>query len=185
MHGGHDVDHRCAGVMHQGAAFIHARDRFGDQHFDLAGGRRAALRERPHLAGDHGEAEPGLAGAGGLDGGTDADGGERSGAALRGANEVIQLLVDKGEKDRADRYLYNQPEEPRSTTEGYLGLTRENVQVRYQPAQPARPDDEILSIAIVNYHYRFLSPWLTETFVNPRPVIVTAPMAYQAVSLSR
>src|SRR6266446_5834101 len=47
--------------------------------------------------------------------------------------------------------LYNQTDEPRMTTPGYLGLTRANVQVRYQPATAERPDDETLSVAIVNY----------------------------------
>jgi hypothetical protein len=37
-----------------------------------------------------------------------------------------------------------------------------------------------LTVSIVNYNYRFMSPWLTETFVNPRPVVITAPMAYQS-----
>ena len=84
----------------------------------------------------------------------------------------------------ANLILYNQTDEPRTATEGYLGLTRGNVQVRYQPALPERPDDEVLSVAIVNYHYRFLSPWVAPTFVNPRPVAITAPMAYQAASVS-
>jgi hypothetical protein len=79
----------------------------------------------------------------------------------------------------ANLILYGQPSEPRTASDTYLGLTRENVQVRYSPALPARPDDEILSVAIVNYHYRFMSPWLTETFVSPRPILMSAPMAYQ------
>ena len=41
----------------------------------------------------------------------------------------------------ANLILYNQSEEPRTTTDGYLGLTRANVQVRYQPPAPSRPDD--------------------------------------------
>jgi hypothetical protein len=80
----------------------------------------------------------------------------------------------------ANLILYDQPDEPRSSRDGYLGLTRANVQVRYQPSLPARPDDERLTVAIVNFHYHFLSPWLTETFVNPRPVMIAAPMAYRA-----
>jgi hypothetical protein len=79
----------------------------------------------------------------------------------------------------ASLVLYNRPEEPRMATEGYLGLKRENVQVRYQPAIPARPDDETLSVTIVNYRYHFMSPWLGEAFVNPRPVLISAPMAYR------
>ena len=79
----------------------------------------------------------------------------------------------------ANLILYDQAEEPRSAREGYLGLTRANVQVRYQPGLPARPDDEMLSVAIVNFHYRFLSPWLPQGFLNPRPVMISAPMAYR------
>ena len=80
----------------------------------------------------------------------------------------------------ANLILYDQPEEPRSSRDGYLGLTRANVQVRYQPPLAARPDDEGLTVSIVNFHYHFLSPWLTQTFVSPRPVMMAAPMAYQA-----
>lgn len=86
----------------------------------------------------------------------------------------------------ASLVLYDTPEEPRSATEGYLGLTRENVRVTYQPASPQRPDDETLSVAILNYKYHFVTPFLTqgigETFVNPRPVMITAPMAYRTAA---
>ena len=74
--------------------------------------------------------------------------------------------------------LYNQPEEPRSATAGYLGLTHDNVQVRYRPATPQRPDDATLSVAIVNYQYHFFSPWFSRAFVNPRPVLISAPIAH-------
>jgi Flp pilus assembly protein TadG len=83
----------------------------------------------------------------------------------------------------ANLILYDQTEAPRATTPGYLGLTRENVQVRYQRATVGHPDDEVLSVAIVNYRYRFLSPWITQTFVNPRPVSITSSMAYKAAGL--
>ena len=83
----------------------------------------------------------------------------------------------------ANLILYDQPEEPRSTRDGYFGLTRSDVQVRYQPPMPSRPDDETISVAIVNFHYHFLSPWLPEGFVNPRPVMISAPMAYRASAL--
>ena len=79
----------------------------------------------------------------------------------------------------ANRVLYRQTEEPASTADAYLGLARANVQVRYSPAPAERPDDEVLSVAIVDYHYHFLSPWVTENLVNPRPVFITAPMAYR------
>lgn len=85
----------------------------------------------------------------------------------------------------ANLVLYNQPDEPRTATGSYLGLTRENLQVRYQPATAARPDDETLSVAVVNYRYRFMSPWIGQAFVNPHPVLISAPMAYRETASSR
>jgi hypothetical protein len=82
----------------------------------------------------------------------------------------------------ANLILYDQLDEPRSSRDGYLGLTRANVQVRYQPPLPSRPDDEGLSVAIVDFHYRFMSPWLPQNFVNPRPVMISAPMAYRSTA---
>jgi hypothetical protein len=72
--------------------------------------------------------------------------------------------------------LYNQTHEPRSTTAGFLGMNRDNVQIRYQQASAERPDDATLSVAIVNYQHHFFSPWLSRPFVNPRPVFISAPM---------
>ncbi len=104
---------------------------------------------------------------------------ERVRAAMRWG--VVRPWDGTGEQV-ANLILYNQSEEPRAAREGYLGLTRENVQVRYAPAVPARPDDERLTVAIVNYHYRFMSPWVAQGFINPRPVMMSAPMAYRAVA---
>lgn len=61
--------------------------------------------------------------------------------------------------------------------QGFLGMTRANVQVRYQAASPERPDDEMLSVAIVNYESHFFSPWIARKIVSPRPVLISAPMA--------
>jgi len=82
----------------------------------------------------------------------------------------------------ANLILYNQTDEPRSARDGFLGLTRENVQVLYAPPVPARPGDERLTVSIVNYHYHFMSPWVTKVFVNPRPVLISAPMAFRAAA---
>jgi hypothetical protein len=80
--------------------------------------------------------------------------------------------------------LYNQTEEPRMTTSSFLGLKPENVVVRYQPATPERPDDEIISVSIVNFQSQFFSPWIARTLVSPRPVSITAPMAYRTPATS-
>jgi hypothetical protein len=77
----------------------------------------------------------------------------------------------------ASLILYDQPDEPRMSRAGFLGLTRANVQVRYQPATAERPDDQMLSVAIVNYESHFFSPWIAKTIVSPRPVLISAPMA--------
>ena len=77
----------------------------------------------------------------------------------------------------ANLILYNQIDEPRATRDAFLGLIRANVQVRFQPATTERPDDEMLSVAIVNYQSHFFSPWIARTVISPRPIFVSAPMA--------
>jgi hypothetical protein len=81
----------------------------------------------------------------------------------------------------ANLILYHQPDEPRTATATYLGLTRANVQVRYRRPTPERPDDETITAAIVNYESHFFSPWIAKTIVSPRPVLVSAPMARTTV----
>ncbi len=81
----------------------------------------------------------------------------------------------------ANLILYNQPDEPKTTTTAFLGLTRSNVQVQLRTATPERPDDEMLSVAIVNYEYHFFSPWLTKSIMSPRPVAVSVPCAMLAI----
>jgi hypothetical protein len=72
--------------------------------------------------------------------------------------------------------LYGSTEEPRRTTPGYLGMTRSNVQVSYQPSTAEHPDDEILRVSIVNFESHVISPWATKVLVSPRPVMIAAPM---------
>ena len=74
----------------------------------------------------------------------------------------------------ANFVMYRQPEDAR--TAPFLGLERRNVVVRYENP-PDRPDDERITIAIVNYESHFFSPWIAKTVVSPRPVFVSAPMA--------
>jgi hypothetical protein len=73
--------------------------------------------------------------------------------------------------------LYNSLEGPLREAPGFLGMTRENVHVRYQPPTPERPDDEMVSVAIVNYESHFFTPWIARTIVSPRPILISAPMA--------
>src|SRR5262249_25448992 len=55
----------------------------------------------------------------------------------------------------ANLVLYHQTEEPKSATPGFLGLTRANVQVRHRAPSVDRPDDETISVAIVNFESHF------------------------------
>lgn len=80
----------------------------------------------------------------------------------------------------ANMVLYDQPSPPRGGSDTFLGLTRANVQVRYSAASVQRPDDETITVAIVNYQSHFFSPWIGKTIVSPRPVLVSAPMSAKA-----
>ena len=53
--------------------------------------------------------------------------------------------------------LYNQTDAPRGDTPAFLGMQRENVVVRHV-APSERPDDETLSVTIVNFRPQFFSP---------------------------
>lgn len=78
-----------------------------------------------------------------------------------------------------NRVLYNQTEAPRGNAAAFLGLRPENVVVRHQAPTPERPDDETLSVTIVNFQSQFFSPWLAPMVVSPRAVSIAAPMAYR------
>ncbi len=85
----------------------------------------------------------------------------------------------QGEQPIANLVLYNKESEPAAATEGYLGLKPENVRVTHKVATPDRPDDDFLSVSIVNYQSHFFSPWIARVLVSPRPVLVTAPLSTQ------
>jgi len=77
--------------------------------------------------------------------------------------------------------LYNQTEAPRGDPPAFLGMQRENVVVRHV-APSERPDDETLSVTIVNFRPQFFSPWLAGALVSPRAVSITSPMATRTAS---
>jgi hypothetical protein len=96
---------------------------------------------------------------------------------VRGAVRWGVLHPYQGPDQVTNLVLYNQTDEPLRTIPGYLGMTPANVQVRYQAPTAEQPDDEILSVAIVNFESHFYSPWIGHALVSPRPVLVSAPMA--------
>jgi hypothetical protein len=75
--------------------------------------------------------------------------------------------------------LYGQQEEPHVARAGFLGMKRENVKIRYQPPTAERPDDETLTVQIVNFECHFFSPVIGKTLVNPRPVMISAPVSFK------
>ena len=88
--------------------------------------------------------------------------------AWQGPDPVVNLV------------LYHQLEEPRPAPASFLGLKRENVVVSYRPPSTERPDDEALTVSIVNFETHLYSPWIAGALVSQRPVLVSSPMAYKA-----
>jgi TadE-like protein len=75
--------------------------------------------------------------------------------------------------------VYGEQVAPRGVPEGYLGLKPANVRIRYQESTPERPDDETLTVEIVNFECHFFSPVIGKTLVNPRPVKISAPVSFK------
>jgi hypothetical protein len=80
----------------------------------------------------------------------------------------------------ANFVLYGEPVAPTPPVTEFLGLKRENVEVRYRPSTLELPDDDVLSVAIVDFVPHYFSPWIGQTLVSARPVIVAAPMSHRA-----
>jgi hypothetical protein len=75
--------------------------------------------------------------------------------------------------------VYGEQVAPRVAGPGFLGLKPENVRVRYQEPTAERPDDETLTVEIVNFECHFFSPVIGKTLVNPRPVRISAPVSFK------
>ncbi len=73
--------------------------------------------------------------------------------------------------------LYAQTQEPARAQPGFLGMTPANVRVTFHPATPDRPDDQTISVAIINFQSHLYSPFLARALTSPRPVSFTMPMA--------
>jgi hypothetical protein len=100
----------------------------------------------------------------------------------RGAVRWGSVHPWEGPEPIVNLVLYGQTQEPLKATPGYLGMTAANVLVQHQPATPDRPDDETVSVAIVNFESHLFSPWLSRVLVSARPVLVSAPVARAAAA---
>lgn len=59
-----------------------------------------------------------------------------------------------------------------------LGLTRANVRVTFTPGTAANPNDARITIAIVDYDFRFFTPFIAGRFRNNFAVVESAPYMY-------
>lgn len=85
--------------------------------------------------------------------------------------------------DIVNLVLYNHTEAPRGNPPAFLGLQPEKVVVRH--AVPSdRPDDETLSVTIVNFRPQLFSPWFAGALVSSRAVSITAPMATRVAAVT-
>jgi len=62
---------------------------------------------------------------------------------------------------------------------GFMGLKRANISVTYTEGTVANPNDARLRVAIVDYQYRFITPYLAKSFANNNAVVQSAPMLYR------
>src|SRR4051794_29765904 len=99
---------------------------------------------------------------------------------VRTAARWGMIHPDRGTEAVTNLVLYNQPDEPRAAREGYLGLKPENVRVVHRAAAADSPEDELLTVTIVNYESHFFSPWLARVLVSPRPVMISVPVGRPA-----
>jgi hypothetical protein len=96
---------------------------------------------------------------------------------VRTATRWGMLHPDQGTAPISNLVLYNQTAEPRASREGYLGLKPENVRVIHRPGTTDAPDDELLTVSIVNYESHFFSPWIARVLITPRPVMMSVPVS--------
>jgi Flp pilus assembly protein TadG len=101
---------------------------------------------------------------------------ERVRAALRWA--VVNPYDGTGDKV-ANMILYQQPTVPQNPQSTFMGLARSNLQITYTAANTSNPNDERITVAIVDYQFRFFSPWIAGSFINNASVIESAAMLYK------
>ena len=76
----------------------------------------------------------------------------------------------------ANMVLYNSTA---AGTTGFLGMKRENVSVVRTAGTAANPNDERITVSIVNYKYTFLSPWIAKTYSGNYTAVETGVMLYK------
>ena len=78
----------------------------------------------------------------------------------------------------ANMVLYNSSTVPDGAAP-FLGMTRSNVSVVHTNASASNPNDERLTVSIVDYSFKFFSPWIAKTYSGNYVAVETAPMQYK------
>jgi TadE-like protein len=72
--------------------------------------------------------------------------------------------------------LFNSSTAPAGASTGFLGLTGSNLQVTQSDVGT---NTERITVAVVNYRFYLISPWIAKSFTNGSAVIETLPMEYR------
>jgi Flp pilus assembly protein TadG len=90
---------------------------------------------------------------------------------------VVNAWDGTGDKV-ANMVLYNSSTIPAGATP-FLGMTRANVSVVHTDANVADPNDERMTVSIVDYNFNFFSPWIAHTYSGNYVAVESAPMQYK------
>ena len=91
----------------------------------------------------------------------------------------VQQWDGTGEKIQNMVLYRTQTAPPGVEPQGFLGLKRVNVKVVRTAGTVDNPNDERLSVAIVDYNYRFFTPFVAKTFQNNYAILESAPLFYR------
>ena len=75
--------------------------------------------------------------------------------------------------------LFARSDDPGDGTPGFLGLTRDNVDVNHIDGTAENPNDQRITVTIRNYRYNFFSPWIAGSFTDANPISESAPVFYR------
>ena len=79
----------------------------------------------------------------------------------------------------ANVILYNKAHPNPTPTVSTFGLKRANIVVTRTAGTTADPNDVRLKVSIVNYKFKFLTPFIAKSFTNNYAVVQSAPLMYR------
>ena len=78
----------------------------------------------------------------------------------------------------ANMVRYDRSTAPDGAT-AFLGLARANVSVVHTAASASNPNDERITVSIIDYNFLFFSPWIGKSYTGNYAAVETAPMQYK------